>query len=1007
VTTRALDLSQLVHERTGGNPFFAIQFLTALTEEKLLTFDAGTGGWYWDLGSIRAKRYTDNVVDLIVGKLGRLPSETLEALKQFACLGNAADFGTLATVCGQSEEALHAALWDAVRAGPILRQSTTYAFLHDRVQEAAYELFPEARRKELHLKIGRLLLAQYPQDVLAERVFDIVDQFNRSVELVTDAEERVALRRINTVAARRARAAAAYASGRRYLAQAMGLLPADHWNECYVESLALFLELAECEYLVGNHQRADALLTAALETARSQLDRAKAYRLRLRLYQLSGRFPEALEAAFEALRFLGVTFPAVDEDARVATEAEFDLVPENLRGRRIEDLADIPLASDAETRTLIGLLADATPLVFLVRPDIWMFFTAKAVNICLQRGHGDESSHLYAAYAMALAGDIRNILTAQKFSEMAIELNARTPGAGPVRGVGLFLHSIAIIGWCKHFATSLPFLEQAFVKQTRLIGVLYLENDLATHAFTPDRLAILELLAAQAATSLENALAHEALQEREERLRLTLEATRIGTWDWDVEHDQWSASPTYYTMLGYEPTSGPGDRAAWVERLHPDDRALFARKMREVMAGSLADYEYEARMRHADGTYRWQHVQGFGIKRDQEGKATRMLGIRMDVTERKQAEEALLRYKNQLEESVHQRTVELLRARDAADAANRSKSAFLANMSHEIRTPMNAIIGLTHLLRRASPTPQQGERLEKIGVAANHLLSVINDILDLSKIEAGKLEIEQENFELSAVLDHVRSLFGDATQAKGVVIDVDPNGVPLWLRGDATRLRQALLNYVGNAVKFTEQGRILVRAILLDERGDELRVRFEVKDTGIGIAADKLPSLFRAFEQADTSTTRQYGGTGLGLAITKRLAVLMGGDAGVQSELGKGSTFWFSAVLHRGHGVMTASVERTEPAEAKLRREFGGSRLLLAEDDPINQEVALELLHAVGLAVDVARDGREAVEMAGRGAYDLILMDMQMPQMNGLDNDSSVARSRGNAHSGNDCQRIQ
>jgi PAS domain S-box-containing protein len=530
------------------------------------------------------------------------------------------------------------------------------------------------------------------------------------------------------------------------------------------------------------------------------------------------------------------------------------------------------------------------------------------------------------------------------------------------------------------------------VKQARLIGVLYLENDLATHAFTPQRLAILELLAAQAATSLENSQVHEALQEKEERLRLTFEATRIGTWDWDVEHDQWWPTPTYYIMLGYEPRSGPGDRAEWLDRVHPDDREHVAARMREVMSGDRSDYEYEARVRHADGSYRWMHVRGFGIKRNPQGKVTRMLGIRVDISERKQSEESLLRYKSHLEETVQQRTAELRLARDAADRANRTKSAFLANMSHEIRTPMNAIIGLTHLLRRADPTPQQAQRLEKIDVAANHLLSVINDVLDLSKIEAGKLEIEHEDFELGAVLDHVRSLVSDAAQAKGLVIEIDYQSVPLWLCGDPTRLRQALLNYVSNAVKFTERGRIVLRAVLLGEEGDELRVRFEVEDTGIGIGADKLATLFQAFEQADTSTTRQYCGTGLGLAITKRLAMLMGGAAGVRSTPGQGSTFWLTTVLRRGHRIVPGPMERSALAEAELRHESAGARLLLAEDDPINQEVALELLHAAGMTVEVARNGHQAVEMAARNRYDLILMHMQMPLLNGLDSARAIRR---------------
>ncbi len=357
-----------------------------------------------------------------------------------------------------------------------------------------------------------------------------------------------------------------------------------------------------------------------------------------------------------------------------------------------------------------------------------------------------------------------------------------------------------------------------------------------------------------------------------------------------------------------------------------------------------------------------------------------------NITERTLAEIELEQQHQRLEQLVLSRTAELSTATCAAEAANLAKSTFLANMSHEIRTPMNAIIGLTHLLRRGDPTPAQSTRLRDIDAAASHLLSVINDILDLSKIEAGKLKLEDANFSLASLLDHVRSLIADQARSKGLLIEVDPDAVPLWLRGDLTRLRQALLNYASNAVKFTEHGTITLRAILMEDSGDVVQVRFEVQDSGIGIEAQHMADLFNAFEQADPSTTRKYGGTGLGLAITRRLVGLMGGQAGVESEPGQGSTFWFTARLHRGHGIMpTAAVGSAGSAEAELREHHGGARLLLAEDNAINREVAAELLHAAGLSVDIAVDGCEAVDKARTTAYELILMDVQMPQMDGLE----------------------
>jgi two-component system sensor histidine kinase/response regulator len=350
----------------------------------------------------------------------------------------------------------------------------------------------------------------------------------------------------------------------------------------------------------------------------------------------------------------------------------------------------------------------------------------------------------------------------------------------------------------------------------------------------------------------------------------------------------------------------------------------------------------------------------------------RLIAFMTDIARRKESERALRRSKEE------------------AEAANHAKSAFLANMSHEIRTPMNAIIGLTHLMRRANPTPQQQDRLEKIDGSCRHLLAIINDVLDLAKIEAGRLELESTDFHLSSVLDNVVSIIREPAREKGLAIEIDTDSVPMWLSGDPTRLRQALLNYAGNAVKFTEQGRIRLCSELLEAGPEELLVRFEVHDTGIGIAPEKLAGLFTEFEQADTSTTRRHGGTGLGLAITSRLARLMNGEVGVRSTPGVGSSFWFTARLRRGHGVMPTqgSGPLTRDAEPwmQLQRISANrsARVLLVEDNPINREVALQLLHGSGLLVDTADNGADAVRMAADCHYDLVLMDVQMPVMDGL-----------------------
>jgi two-component system sensor histidine kinase/response regulator len=339
---------------------------------------------------------------------------------------------------------------------------------------------------------------------------------------------------------------------------------------------------------------------------------------------------------------------------------------------------------------------------------------------------------------------------------------------------------------------------------------------------------------------------------------------------------------------------------------------------------------------------------------------------------------------------------ELTVARDRAEAATQAKSAFLANMSHEIRTPMNAVIGLVHLLRREDPTPAQADRLEKIHDAAQHLSRVIDDVLDLSKIESGKLTLENTGFSLRALLRRAEAMVNERAHAKGLTLAVDAGNVPDRLRGDPTRLSQALLNLLSNAVKFTDRGGIELRAEGRPAADSALKVRFTVEDTGIGITAEQVGKLFGAFEQADSSTKRRFGGTGLGLAITRHLAQLMGGDVGVESDPGRGSRFWFEARLEPDlpdalddaasdptHALLDGQTLRS--LEARLRAEHAGARVLLAEDNPANLEVALEWLRAGALQVEVAIRGEQAVDAARRKSYDLILMDVQMPGLDGLE----------------------
>lgn len=396
--------------------------------------------------------------------------------------------------------------------------------------------------------------------------------------------------------------------------------------------------------------------------------------------------------------------------------------------------------------------------------------------------------------------------------------------------------------------------------------------------------------------------------------------------------------------------------------------ATFAEMRAALAAGKAWSGRFYNRTKEGAELINFAHVSAI---RDAEGKITHYLSIQEDITERVQLAAEVSRSRA---------------AAEIAEAANQAKSTFLANMSHEIRTPMNAIIGLTHLMRDDLPTPRQKERLEKVADAANHLLSIINDILDISKIEAGHLELSAVDFRLEELVENVSTLVSERVKAKGLRFTVSLAGLPAILRGDAMRLTQILLNYVGNAVKFTASGSIELLGSVDEESDTSVLARFTVRDTGIGIAPENLHRLFEAFEQADSSTTRKYGGTGLGLRINRHLAQMMGGTVGVESTLGAGSSFWATVRLEKSTAseVLSIQTDDSSHAAAQLASLHTQSRILLAEDNPINQEVTLTLLKKLGMVAELAVDGAQALAMAKQQPYDLILMDMQMPEMDGL-----------------------
>ncbi len=477
------------------------------------------------------------------------------------------------------------------------------------------------------------------------------------------------------------------------------------------------------------------------------------------------------------------------------------------------------------------------------------------------------------------------------------------------------------------------------------------------------------------------AQAEQQLRMSEERWELALRGNNDGLWDWNAKTNEVFFSPRWKKMLGFEAHELENSTAEWESRIHPDDLARVHGELQKHLRHETDFYSVEYRLRAKDGSYRWVLARGQALW-DKQGRAIRMVGSHTDITERKLAEEALQRAKEQ------------------AEIASRAKSEFLANMSHEIRTPMNGVLGMIDLVLNQKLAPEQREFLDTAKHSAQSLLSLINDILDLSKIEAGKLELVRDPFSIRRSVDGAVRMLAITARQKGLALNIDIGGdVPDSLIGDPVRLRQILSNLVGNAIKFTDRGSVTV--CVGRERGtpEGALLHFFVRDTGIGIPEEQQTCIFEPFRQADGSTTRRHEGTGLGLAICTRLVQLMGGRLWVESRVGEGSTFHFTAPLENartgemeqpsdalGAGVSTLAAAVHAHSASKLR-------VLVAEDNPVNQSLILSVLRKEGHEVRLAANGRQVLEAVQSASFDLILMDVQMPEMDGFEATAAIRKS--------------
>jgi PAS domain S-box-containing protein len=467
----------------------------------------------------------------------------------------------------------------------------------------------------------------------------------------------------------------------------------------------------------------------------------------------------------------------------------------------------------------------------------------------------------------------------------------------------------------------------------------------------------------------------EQLRQSRERFALAVQGSKNGIWDWDVATNEVYFSPRWKAMLGYEDHELAGRFEEWSSRLHPEDRARALAMIDAYFNGQLPEYELEHRLRHKDGTYRWILARGVAC-RGTDGKPYRMAGSHTDINSRKLAEE------------------DLQQAKEAAEEANRAKSQFLANVSHEIRTPLNGILGMTELALDTTLTDEQHDYLTTVQASTHALLAVINDLLDFSKMEAGKFDLNPIEFSLRDALGDTLKTLAFRAFGKGLELayEVDAQ-VPDRLMGDWTRLRQVLINLVGNAIKFTDRGEVVVRVKIADFRSEisDLKtenapasnlqsaicnLQFEVRDTGIGIPPDKMRAVFEPFVQVDGSLSRRYSGTGLGLSIAAKLVEMMGGRIEAESVVGQGSTFRFTVSL-----TPVGSAEPPALTEPALR----GLSVLVVDDNASHRRILRDTLAGWGAVPTMADNGQAALELLRRGPpFAVALVDAVMPGLDGL-----------------------
>ncbi|MEG4944015.1 AAA family ATPase [Microcoleus sp. F4-D5] len=1450
-------LAELVWQKTQGNPFFIKEFLKSLYTEQLLNFDLNAGAWHWDLEQIISRNITDNVVELMTEQIQTLSESAQKVLRLAACIGNQFDLQTLSIINENSQKETADELWNAIQAGLILpvgddykflktnREANdlkiTYKFAHDRIQQAAYSLIPPDDKQAVHWKVGQLLLQNTPQQILQQKIFDIVNQLNFGIEAIDVQLEKDKLAQLNLIAGKKAKAASAYEPAENYLKIGRDCLSADSWIRQYDLTLALYVEAAEVASSCGNFEEMEKLASFVLQQATSLLDKVKVYEVKIQAYTAKNNPLSAIETALSVLKMLGTRFPKKPNKIDILLKLVRTKL--SLTGKRIEDLIKLPDMTDPYKLAAMRILSDVSAAAYFAIPELFPLIVFEQVNLSLKYGNTAISSYAYATYGLILSGEVvGDVESGYQFGQLALKLldkfNAKELKARTVFIVNLFIkhwkehlketltplrdayligletgdleytaysataythhsyllgkelasleremamysnalsqlgretsfyyiqlnrqavlnlmgqaedkcrligesydedkmlpihleanaqnicHSLyfykiflgylfqdyqqaldyasltektqdsavgsipllpfyksllylaiypdaanseqkrillkvksnlqnlkkwadkapmnhlhkfylveaerhRVLGektkaidcydraialakeheylndealanelaakfylawgkeqvarsymtnayYCylrwgatakmtdlkrqypqllKRFTTantsinsrnSLPntsgstsgetldlaalmkasqaiaseieldkllttlmkillescgaqigylilesqgqlrveasgeanssqvmvlqstpietclplsiinyvertqegliesdvaregrFTQDAYIKtqqpksilcapllnQGQLIGIVYLENNLADGVFTPDRLEVIQLLSSQAAIALTNARLYTQVQSTQNRLNKFLNAIPVGISVHDAKGQIIYTNQVAQQLLNIQDlpkveteklSQTYGVYRAGTGEMYPVEQLPLVRSL----GGEKAQAD-DLELHHSDGSI-FVEATSTPIF-DETGAVEYAIAAFQDISDRKQAEKTLIE-NVRLEQEISNRKkteAELEQAKDAAEAANKAKSTFLANMSHELRTPLNAILGFSQLMNQdTNLLNEQKENLNIIHRSGDHLLTLINQVLDLSKVEAGRMTLSETNFDLHHFLGDIEDMFALKAKSQGLELRFEcAVDLPQYIRADEVKLRQLLINLIGNAIKFTPSGSVSLvvkksqknaqsqAEIEITNNPQSTTITFEVKDTGVGMKPDELEKLFQPFVQTASGQKVQQG-TGLGLTISHQFVRLMGGEITVISggkaftpgmplrELSddttaqptSGTTFQFDISV----GLADRAIEK-QPYNRRVVALAPNQplyRILVVDDKDDNRQLLVKLLKPLGFEVQEASNGIEALEIWDSYSPHLIWMDMRMPVIDGYE----------------------